>query len=1127
MHQPRHTSRKSDGFTLVITISLLVLLTLVAIGLLSLSSVTIRSSSQGNAMQEARANAKVAMLLALGDLQKSLGPDQRISFTADQLLGTTTAPLTTNQPQKHFTGAYRSWESTAVNRPASPTFVQWFVSANRSDLLNRDWVRNQPPGSLMELVSVRSAVAAHDAVRVPMISQIDANGSRHQYAWWVSDLGTKALVAASKAPAAGQAQLAREAMQAMPAYDITTMARGAERPFQGISLQDARLGQVTTTGNTTLLSAQSSGARPMIHDVTAYNRGLLTNVRSGGFRRDLSFYLEKDASAIPQDVLYSAGGSPGINMQELWLHYNMYKNLQRGGRLAYTTGSSIPSSAPYLQVFGTQAQAFSDHAYYYKQPTFIHYQTILSFHARTGTNTQGQSGRFLQLVVDPVVTYWNPLDVPVALTPAYNSIKFWQLPYDLNLTIGGRSVSVSLQQLLGNSDWHYLTLIAGRTQPIVLKPGEVMVVSEGPNTPIVQTRRGLGSNFVDAMAGWNFGGGRAFDIIDKAGATVFTTANDTIRYDIVPNSTVSLGSRHWSVTHHECYYKEDRAQRGESIGIGGIFIDYIYGQPNNESNPKPNNLRIRAQNRADFFNKIPASSTRTLTMDQISGRKEPMMLYSYKAKTERGSDRPARFLSRFNPKSMLLDYYDLSTRELDVLPFEVQIKPLNSFKTPLLEVSPNGNGYYGGDMNAQDGVSFITTHSVPREPILSLAALQHSFANGCQSLSPQAGYAVINGRQPLLPQICHPIGNSFAPSVMASNRTEDSLPGGPRPLADHSFLANRALWDDWFFSGIAPQNAFTFATKRTQQRVAQDFLERKIGLPLHRYVPALGRYNATQALALLFSGATPSGSAHTQSASLIEVDGMFNVNSTSVEAWKALLGSLKQREIISSDVNGNETIASNSGTPVANLNAPRPLITRANNAVDIKDSSQWVGYRTLSDEEITALAEAIVLQVRLRGPFLSLSDFVNRRVSTDIKQAASGAIQSALDSDSVPINRGFRQAGRTVANTASYTFSQAEAGIAAQGAPGVVKQADILTPIAPYLSARSDSFLIRTAGQKTDANGVVIARAYCEAVVQRVADFVDPRNVPTTAIASLNPINRVFGRRFQIVSFRWLSPGEI
>jgi len=1114
------------GFTLIITISLLVLLTLVAIGLLSLSTVTLRSSAKGIALQEARANAKVALLLALGDLQKSLGPDQRISCTADQVVGNATTPLTTNNQQKHYTGVYRSWDATAVNRPTTPEFLQWFVSGNRTDIRNRDWVRTAPTGSQIELLSAQAAGAPHDAVRVPFLTQTDANRMQNHFAWWVSDLGTKALVARAKPASAGQAQLAREAMQTMPAYDITTMTRGQEKPYQAVNLQDAQIANAITTANTALLTGQSY-SKPMIHDITGYNRGLITNVRSGGFRKDLSFYLEKDTSAIPQDILYSVGGRPGINMQELWLHYNMYKELRRGGRFAYTTGGSMPSTANYLQVMGSQAEAFTDNAYFYKQPTFIHYQTILSFHARSGTNANGQAGRFLQLVVDPVVTYWNPLDVPVVVTPAYNSIKFWQLPYDLNLTVGTRNINVSLQQMLGNSEWHYLTLIAGRTQPMVLKPGEVLVVSEGPNTPIVQARRGLGNNYVDAVAGWNFGGGRALDIIDRTGATVFTQSNETIRYDVVPNSVVSLGSRHWSLTHHECYYKEDRVQRGESIGIGGIYVDYIYGQPHNESSPKPANLRIRAANRQDFFGKIPSSSTRTITMDQITGRKEPFMLYAYKAKTERGSERPARFLSRFNPKSMLYDYYDLSTRELDINPFEVQIKPLNSFKTPLLEVSTNGNGYFGGDMNAQDGVSFLTTHSVPREPVYSLAAMQHAFANGNPTLSPQTGYAVINGRQPLLPQISHPIGNSFAPAIMAANRTEDSL-AGPRPLADHSFLANRALWDDWFFSSIAPQSSATFATKRTQQKVAQDFIEGRQALPLHRYVRSLGRYNTTQALALLFSGSRPAANAHLQSASLLEAEGLFNVNSTSVEAWKALLGSLRQRDAVTADANGNEsTTAYSAGVPVANLSSPRPLITRADNNVDIKDPSQWVGYRTLSDQEITALAEAIVLQVRLRGPFLSLSDFINRRVSTDVRVAASGTIQSALDAPTVPINQGFRAANRSVQGTAGYPFPQAEQGIAAQGAPGVVKQADILTPIAPYLSARSDSFLIRAAGQKTDANGIVVARAYCEAVVQRVAEFVDPRNLPTVAVASLNPLNRFFGRRFQIVSFRWLSAEEI
>ena len=839
-------------------------------------------------------------------------------------------------------------------------------------------------------------------------------------------------------------------------------------------------------------------------------------------------YLEKTNTAIPTEPLYTVGGRPGINMSELWLHYNMYKELHNSGGFAYTTGGSLPSRTAYLQMEGSLAGALQDTAYYYKQPTFIQYQTLLSFYARPGNNASGTPGRFLQLVVDPVITYWNPLDVPVVVTPAYNSIKFWQLPYDVKITLGSRTAIASLQTLLGGGEWQYLTLIAGKTQPLVLKPGEVLMVSQGPNTPVYQQPlKGIANNYFNAVGGWNFGGGIAIDMVDGANQKIFSATNDAIRYEVTPNSVISSGSRRWSINHHECYYKEDREGRGESLGIGGVYIDYIYGQPNTESNPKPDSLRMTAAGHPEFFGKIPPSSTRVLTFDQITGRKEPFMLYSYRVKTERGSERPARFLARFNPKAMLTDFYDLSTQELDVLPFEVQINPINSFKTPLLEVSTNGNGYFGGGTNAQDGTSFITTHSVPREPIYSLAAMQHAFANGFTSLAPQPGYAVINSRQPLLPQICHPIGNSFAPSVIDPNKTEGSL-SGPRPLADHSFLANLALWDDWFFSSIAPQTSPTYTAKRSQQKVAEDFFDNLKPLPLHRFKPAATNLTTQETVAKIFAGGRPSPQAHLATAPLIEVEGLFNVNSTSVEAWKTVLSSLKARDVVTRNENGAESVASAyDKTPVATLNSPLDLTLKSDQPVDIKDPAQWCGRRTLDDTEIAALATAIVSEVRKRGPFLSLADFVNRRVSSDPALAVSGAVQSALDAPDVPINKGFRDASRLVSNTKAFTFPKAEDGPAATGIPGIVKQADILTPIAPYLTVRSDSFLIRTCGRVTDASGKVLATAYCEAVVQRGAEFIDPINPPETAISALTRMNQLFGRHFKIISFRWLDSHEI
>jgi hypothetical protein len=1117
--------RRKRGFALVITLSLMVLLTLLAVGLLSLSSISLRSSAQGNALQMARANARVALMLALGDLQKHLGQDNRVTATADQFIGGTSGQQATTHPARHFLGAYKSWDIAAKTRPA-PEFVSWFVSGARESLANRDWASTAASGNTIRMVSEETVGKLGGEVKVPFISQQVSDQQVNQLAWWVSDLGTKGLIGKAKERPKDDLALIREDLQSMPATPLSVVKVAEQAPFQGVVSDDPALGKVFSFNTAALLAAEPLAARGTIHDLTAFNRGLLTNVRRGGFRSDLSMYLEKANTAVPTEALYKIGGKDGINMGELWLHYSMYKELRKGGRFTYTTGGSMPVTASYLQMEGSLTETLNDKEYYYKQPTFIQYQTLLSFHARTGT-LNGAAGKFLQLVVDPVVTYWNPLDVPVVVTPAYNSIKFWQLPYDVKIQVGNVTATTSLQKLLGGGEWHYLTLIAGKVKPLILKPGEVLMVSQGPNTPIYQQpNKGISNNYFDAVAGWNFGGGIAFDMVDASNQKLFFPEDASLKYEVTPNSVISSGSRRWSINHHECYFKEDRAGRGESIGIGGIYVDYIYGQPNNETTPKPDSARMVASAYPKFFGKIPPASTRTLSLAQITDRKEPFMLYSYRAKTERGSERAARFMSRFNPKAMLIDFYDLTDRELDVLPFEVQINPINSFKTPLLEVSTNGNGYYGGGTNAQDGTSFISTHSVPREPIYSLGAMQHAFANGFGSLSPQDGYAVINGRQPFLPQICHPIGNSFAPAVLASNKTDGSL-GGGRLLADHSYLANQALWDDWFFSSIAPQTAATFTTKRSQQKVAEDFMDGVKPLPLHRYQPALGGKLTKDIVGKLFAGNRLSPTAHLAIAPLLEVEGMFNVNSTSVEAWKIVLSSLKEREVVTRDVNGGETSAASYETPVANLIAPMDLTLAKGETADLKDPAQWVGRRTLDDEEIDYLAKGIVKEVRKRGPFLCLADFVNRRVGNDPELALSGTIQSALDAPEVPINKPFRSGSRQVTDTKAYAFPKAEAGPAATGIPGIVKQADILTPIAPYLSVRSDSFLIRSCGRVADAKGKVIATAYCEAVVQRTAEFLDPTDPPETAVNLASPLNKAFGRRFKIISFRWLDPQEI
>ena len=82
--------------------------------------------------------------------------------------------------------------------------------------------------------------------------------------------------------------------------------------------------------------------------------------------------------------------------------------------------------------------------------------------------------------------------------------------------------------------------------------------------------------------------------------------------------------------------------------------------------------------------------------------------------------------------------------------------------------------------------------------------------------------------------------------------------------------------------------------------------------------------------------------------------------------------------------------------------------------------------------------------------------------------------------------------------------------------------------LGPLLTVRSDTFLVRAYGDATNpATGAVESQAWCEAVVQRVPDYVDPVDAAEAAPAALCETNRAYGRRFEIVRFRWLTADEV
>jgi hypothetical protein len=231
----------------------------------------------------------------------------------------------------------------------------------------------------------------------------------------------------------------------------------------------------------------------------------------------------------------------------------------------------------------------------------------------------------------------------------------------------------------------------------------------------------------------------------------------------------------------------------------------------------------------------------------------------------------------------------------------------------------------------------------------------------------------------------------------------------------------------------------------------------------------------------------------THAAKYLMQRGAFNINSTSVAAWRAVLGGVQ--------------IAGwnyNPGAPVtaaldnAFFRLPNGAQELASDPEANTPADQYTrGARTLTDGEVSQLAAAVVAALKTRGrPYPTLAAFVNDGVITN----AIAAVPS--------INTGLT----------AY-------------APGWLSQADVLTSIAPFITPRSDTFLIRAYGDvQNPATGAIDGRAWCEALVQRLPDLTEP--VSGTLDASLDPLTPTaakypFGRRFKLISFRWLSPSDI
>jgi hypothetical protein len=395
-----------------------------------------------------------------------------------------------------------------------------------------------------------------------------------------------------------------------------------------------------------------------------------------------------------------------------------------------------------------------------------------------------------------------------------------------------------------------------------------------------------------------------------------------------------------------------------------------------------------------------------------------------------------------------------------------------------------------------------------------------------------------------LPHFVQPVGNSLLHPLMSPDKVvETNSAVATTALLDHSVLANHALYDRFYFSTFATRGA------TTPDEVFEQFMSGTAPLAsqsFQSYLPP-GKTVAA-AKAELFTSGKPNSTAYKGAAQYQMIQGPFNVNSTSVQAWKAVLASMKKGEIATlwARTAGLE-IRTAAGVPISAMSMINGGVTRTAavdpGKIDSARSNDWNGYRELTDQELENLAVKIVDQVRDRGPFLSISEFVNRQVGPLGPRTLTGALESAITEaeinqkkNEVFPNTFLAQVPITAADISdgkiyNYKTKEASIGNPAAGAPGWINQGDLLRILEPSATVRGDTFVIRAYGESQDSSGKIAASAYAEAVVQRLPEYVDPVDSPSlnaydTAGAPA-VANKTFGRRMSLVSFRWLSSNEI
>ena len=1147
-----------SGFALIATISVMVLLVMIALAMLSLSTIELRASQNGKAMAEAKANARMALMIAIGELQKSMGPDQRVSAPAE---------LVHQDAPRGLTGVWRSHRATAANPSVDPddNFLRWLVSS--PDYARKGDVSTLPTVSgrvarLMGEGTMGTDAAANDFFDASIVGVVATGTSGPGgYAYAVLDEATKARIDIEPGTNPhGEAGLQARLGEAMR-FGAEAIPGIAPDGFAWWENSGQRRSVSLASGS--LLTGQSAlGQRN--HDLTAWSRGVLSDTARGGLRGDLSVLCDNLPTDFTNERIYSDSLAATAASNPYWATLRdfatRYRTLRSSPTEKYLVAASVPEGfTPYLE----QGNLITPNPGHSPNgaplaPVVTKVEMMFSILTRDPHVGMGYIQYYdplhrymLYMVYSPVITIYNPYNIPMTFYPP--RIRLANIPIGLQFFINGEPQNtqhVSLNQCYiwretnpNHRKEFYLKLVESNSasRQITLGPGETRIYGSAidPNWSWAKEDMGNRTMFdwnddvtskaepFELSSGWN-GPGVGFNLdylhpkhfwrrnTDESGA-VMLRQDDMVNVSFEPLMHASANNQFTATI------ELDRSGRGDytPASVLELAFDSTAEMQTLFSDRQQGDIQFPAKldpgvRAIDLYEK-----NNTPIKDYASVRQFAHFTFSNKTGVDAGTaTRPGTI----NPATSLITRVDagqdpaIQSMEVTML----QVENPGAGNAGAIEIDPQNRGYSFTGNTAMSGIRAFPLYEVPTIPPQSIAQVRHAgLAN--------SGH---------LPHFAYTAGESWAHPLLPRDKVVETTRLQSTPFLDHSWLANTELWDSWFFSTICSYEGKAFGNNQEQdmEDVLGGFLAGEQPLLNTRLNPRVTTAAEASALAAEITGADD---AYRKTAQHLWVKGPFNVNSLSVDAWKAVLSSLNKTQITYTTYDNELDWSTRTEK---SEQAERPLLRHrrpAGPAVDENSSREdrWRGYRSLEDEELEALAVAICEVIRERGPFLSLADFVNRDPeSENIDHALRGALQEAIDrsdvnkifsSDPLDLGRDGRQIPLAEVQADGFAFPEAIAGDNFQGAPSSISQGDILSALGTAPTVHSDTFRIRSYGE-TIRRGKVVARAWCEAIVQRTPDFIDSQDSAETHLEDLKSgSNQQFGRHFKIVGFRWLNSEEI